>query len=213
MHQTPTSDHELLEAALRELEAMPPGAPSGPAVRELVEQLAPVIRHRVTRHLLSHRGARMGAIRPLVDEFTQMVFGKLFENRAQVLRIWDPEAGLSLRNWVGRVASLRTRDVLRSRCRDPWLDPTVVAAGSLVPDLSTPDEVVTAHELWGEARAHLHRRLTPKGWQVFELLFEQQTDDREVAEVMNLSDAALWRWRHRLRKELRVALDLAEATP
>ena len=72
----------------------------------LVAVLTPVIQARVARTLLAHRSPLASGrdLRQEVEDQIQEVFLALFARDGRVLRSWLSERGLSLENFVGRVA-------------------------------------------------------------------------------------------------------------
>jgi DNA-directed RNA polymerase specialized sigma24 family protein len=208
-----TTDRQRVDRALRELDAARPHAPSGPAVLELVTYLAPVIQNRVTRVLLAYgRDGDLNNLGALVDEQVQSVFGKLFEDRAHVLRLWDEAGGLSLRNWVGRFATLRSKDSVRSAKRDPrreeaqppeFFEQSLRGAGS--------SDGVEAAELWTRVRAAVEAELSDRGRELLHLMFDRDASTVEIREATGLADDAIFQWRRRLRVAIHQALDQQSA--
>lgn len=194
-----------MQEALDELAATPVGSPSGAAMQGLVTRLSPTIQRAVTRTLLAHgRGRVLTNLGAFVQEHRQLVFARLFERDARVLRIWDPDRGLSLRGWVGRFAALRTRDALRSMAADPWRDQ------AMPPDFfdqmvseGTPEQVVATVGLWSRVRDQVRRGATDQGKQMFALLFEQDLSTQEIADATGLLPDAIFQWRRRLRREMK----------
>src|SRR5262249_32017908 len=74
------------------------------AVRDLVNALMPVVQRRVAR-TLHRRRARAGTdLRTALEDLVQDTFYALFQERARLLRTWNPERGLTLESFVGLVA-------------------------------------------------------------------------------------------------------------
>ena len=195
----------VLEAALTELERAVPGAPSGPAVRALVDLLAPVIYRRVTRVLVHHSALRPGMDpRQEVWDHVQVAFAQLFADQGRLLRVWSPTGGLSLKNWAGRIATLRTLDAVRKSRRRGWRDEATEPGffdrqGGGAP---SPEEAHWAAELWTETRKRVLKDQTQHAHTMFELLFEQGLSTREVHVRTRKSEAAIHKWRSRLRQSL-----------
>ena len=98
-----------------------------PAMRELVKHLTPVIQARVARAVMvGAKNYGHDRIQEEVADITQEVFVALFANDARVLRNWDSEKGLSLRNFAGLVAHRQALSILRTNKRNPFTeDPTL----------------------------------------------------------------------------------------
>lgn len=173
-------------------------------MHRLVQRLSPTIQRSVVRILLAHgRGRVLANLGSYVQEHRQLVFAKLFERDARVLRIWDPARGLSLLGWVGRFAAMRTRDALRSISADPWRDQ------AMPPDFfeamlaeGSPEQLVATVRLWSTVRDRVQSKVTKQGKHMFELLFEQDRTTREITEATGLSPDAIFQWRRRLRQEI-----------
>lgn len=207
----PGHELQLRDQALSELAQARPGAPSGPGVQALVEWLAPVIQVRVTRVLVSHgRGRAMSDLRATVEEYVQMVFGKVFEDEGRVLALWEPQGGLSLRNWIGRFAQLRARDVVRSGKRDPWRHEAAPPEHlERIGGVTAPDDRAVAAELWEKVRAAVLASQSEQGQALFRLMFEEDRTTAEIQSETDLSSAAVFQWRRRLRIAIREAWESA----
>lgn len=202
-------DQELRDEALAELAAARPGAPSGPGVRALVEHLAPVIQVRVTRTVMAYgRGRALGDLRATVEEMVQLVFAKLFEGEARLLAMWEPNGGLSLRNWVGRIARLRTEDILRSGKRDPYRHEAAPPEHMerLTGSALLGDEIETI-QLWERVRDCVREGQSELGTRLFGLIIEEDRTTKELEAETGLSAAAIFQWRRRLRKAIKACME------
>lgn len=200
----------LLRAALAELDQAVPGSPSGPSVRELVETLAPVVHARVAAVFVRHASKRPGGdLRQDIEDQVQSTFVLLFDRQGHVLRAWDETKGLSLANWVGRLARLRAMDAVRTGMRGPWHHDATehsffearTAAGA------TPENLRWTKELWRETQRRILARESSDGQQMFELLFVRDLSTQEISTITSKSDAAIFKWRSRLRKSIKQELD------
>lgn len=200
MSSPQVKERALLDEALVELSGSRPGQPSGPAVQALVEWLLPVVQSRATRVLLAHGRNRVIAnLRATVEEYVQMVLAKVFEQEARVLRLWSEDGGLSLRNWVGRFATLRCRDQVRSGKQDPWRHEAAPPEFFRTRLAVKADSSVEALELWQKVREQVLGGQSERGRHMFRLLIEEDRSTVEVAEATGLKDAAIFQWRRRLR--------------
>lgn len=182
------------------------------ATRTFVDRLVPVIQSRVARALLRRRGAAQGRdVRQEVEDQTQSVLLALFEADGRVLRAWDPERGLSLKNFVGLVAERHVAGTLRSARRSPWTeDPTLGTELDEVEDSRpTPERLATDRELASAVLDRMRARLSPLGLKLFEALMVEARPTEEVCSETGMARAALYTWRSRLTKLVKsIALEL-----
>ncbi len=174
------------------------------AVRQLVAVLTPVIQARVAR-VLYRQGVLAGReARQEVRDLAQEVFVMLFANDARVLRRWDPERGLSLTNFVGRVAEQEAKSILRSKRRSPFTDePVEEAALERGGSEGSVERDVGNREMLQLLLARLERDLSPLGRQVFDLVWRQQKSTEQVCAELGLSKDAAHAWRSRIMKRAR----------
>src|SRR5439155_4547154 len=144
-----------------------------------------------------------------VEELTQEVFLVLFADAARVLRAWDPARGLSLRNYVGMVAEREIADILQSGRRRPWNErrtaeePTEAEIGTS----PGPEAKVVARELFTSVIAQLRQELSPKGFELFEMLFVDDCPVEDACAATGMSRDAIYAWRSRLPKIVRRIAD------
>lgn len=180
------------------------GDPQG--VRAFVSATTPVVQARVARALLRRRkqaGAR--DVRQDVGDLTQEVFVALFENDGRVLRAWRPEKGLSLMNFVGLVAEREVASILRSGRRSPWTEePTesdaLEAAGEAAPAPAPVDAHLVSRDFLERLLERLRASVTPKGLQIFRLLYVDERSVEEVCAELSMQPDAVYAWRSRLGK-------------
>ncbi|MEQ1505158.1 MAG: hypothetical protein ABMB14_23185, partial [Myxococcota bacterium] len=203
------SDRELLDLALNELALASPRAPSGPSVVRLVERLTPAIQARVVRAFLRFGWWRVQAqLAERTRDQVQVVWAKLFENEARVLRAWREDGGLSLEGWVGRFAALRTRDAVRDMGRQPCTEgqPPPESFGFRAED-GSPEDQQAARELWRKARESVMSESSELGRTMFELLLDQDLSMEEIQERTNMTPNTVQQWRSRIRAALRATFD------
>lgn len=210
-------NHENMDDEATQDEVRSALAGDEPALTRLVQRLTPVIQSRVARGLLMRRtGLAAGRdLRQEVEDFTQEIFLVLFADGARVLRSWQPERGLSLRNFVGLVAERQTASILRSGRRSPWKeDPTLPEEFEQAALESGPEEITASRE---QLKLLLHRlteELSPLGRHLFDLLFVRELSLTEVVEQTGLSSDAVYAWRSRLRRLARRLLsEKSESAP
>ena len=182
------------------------------AVRRLVAILTPVIQARVAR-VLYRQGVLAGReARQEVRDLAQEVFAILFANDARVLRRWDPERGLSLANFVGRVAEQEAKSILRSKRRSPFTDePVEEATLERGRSEESLERDVGNREMLQLLLARLEQELSPLGRQVFDLVWRQQKPTEQVCAELGLTKDAAHAWRSRIMKRARALRGELEA--
>lgn len=167
----------------------------------LVSWLTPVVQARVARVLLRHGPMDGRDVRQEVEDLAQEVFVALFADDARVLRGWDPERGLSLRNFAGLVAERQSLSILRSGKRNPWTeDPTLNEELDRPTADAGPDDVVVSRQLLRVLLRRLEEQLSPLGRQLFELIFLRECSVTAVGDATGMSADAIYAWRSRLRR-------------
>lgn len=177
------------------------------AVKALVDRWTPILQARVARVLLSRGAAR---VRVQVEDLVQDVFLTLFEDDGRVLRTWEPGKGLSLDNFVGLVATRRAVSYLRSGKRTAWReDPTLddEAGPAPVTHEPGPEERAASRDTLKRLLGRLRDDLSPQGWQLFDLLYVQELEVREVRDETGLTADAVYAWRSRLKRHARRVLE------
>lgn len=182
------------------------------AVRALVATLTPVIQARVAR-VLHRRGVLAGReARQEVRDLVQEVFVMLFADDARVLRRWDGAKGLSLSNFVGRVAEQHAHSILRSKRRSPFTDEPVEEATLERERISgSIERDVGAREMLQLLLARLEGELSPLGRRVFDLVWRQQKSTEQVCAELGLTKDATHAWRSRIMKRARALRQELEA--
>lgn len=186
-----------------------------PVVSRLVMTLTPVVQARVARALLRRSSALSRDLRQEVEDLTQEVLLSLFVDGGRVLAGWEPERGLSLRNFVGLVAERRTASILRSGRRSAWReDPTMDEQLDGEAEEAGPEQVAASREELRQLLQRLTEELSPLGRQLFDLLFLRELSVNDVIHLTGLSADAVYAWRSRLRRLCRQLLqELSETVP
>jgi RNA polymerase sigma factor (sigma-70 family) len=184
------------------------------ALRQLIDSLAPVVRARVARALSRYPHAYNPEE---VEDLTQEVFVSLFAANAKLLRKWDPERGLSLRNFVGLLAQHRVAELLRGRHRPARRDTVSLDDSQLriaQPDASEDGEArSTSHDLLARLLTHLEATLSERGLELFVRLYIHHEPISEICQDTGLSAEAVYQWRSRLAKAARDGLRALETAP
>ena len=187
------SDDQLL---LREAVARDPAA-----CRQLVSRLTPIVRHRVTRVMALHecKTGRSFARQDVLDRI-QDVFVLLLDQRARVLRTWDPAKGLSLDNFVGLVAERETQSMLKSGRRSAWAEhATNDDSIARHVDPVTPEARVSSARLVEAVLDDVESQLSPRGLLLLDALLVQEEPLEEISRRFAMSANAIYSFRSRLK--------------
>jgi RNA polymerase sigma factor (sigma-70 family) len=193
-----------------------PGAPPPPAAlggdvrasRRLVEVIAPVIRARVGRQLSRLGASRARKVCVEFPDLVQDIFANLYEQDGKLLRQWDPERGLSFKNWIGLI----TQRALRKRLQDaqhherPCAEP-LDASGADTATNVTPLEVRAEIANFLE---HLASRLSPRSRLILLQSCLYEEDVHSVAMSVGMTEQAVYAARARLK---RLALEFLHELP
>lgn len=176
------------------------------ALGDLIARLTPVVQARVARCLL--RGQRAD-IRRDVEDFTQDVLLALLEDDVALLQRWEPERGLSLKNFTGLVAERMVISKLRSGRHNPWreealpTDEVEAVSGAMAPvgpQRGEPVRELASADVLQQLLLRLQEELSPQGYHLFDLLYVQEASVKEVCAGTGLSSDAVYAWRSRLRR-------------
>ncbi len=187
------------------------------ALRIIVDMLTPVVQARVARALLRTPQGTFGRnVHQEVEDLTQDVFIALFKKNAQTLRRWQPQRGCSLKNFVGLIAQREVISILRSRKRSPWAESptetdTLEALASV--ERNTPESNVASRELWARLLERVRQQLSPQGLVLFHRLLVEQCPMNRLATETGMSVNALYTWRSRLSKQVKVLWDELSSEP
>jgi RNA polymerase sigma factor (sigma-70 family) len=195
----PTLTRQLVDRAL----AGDPGAQ-----RLLVTELTPTIQWSVGKMLRRWRTGLAAArdLRQEVEDMVQEVFVELFEKDGLTLRRWDPDR-LPLKGFVGYVARIRTAEVLRSR-RSPWREqpsaPDDLPGGTV---RRTPEDDTGSIDLLRKIHLCLTAGFSTDDAHLFDLFFLRQLPPQHVADTVDRTLAAVYKWRSRLYEKARQCRD------
>jgi DNA-directed RNA polymerase specialized sigma24 family protein len=170
------------------------------ACQALIALLAPVVRQRVAKLLLQH-AARSGR-KPTpadIDDLAHDIFLVLFDRGGRVLQAWDPQRGLSLRNFIGLVAQREAGAILRSGRRSAWAENPTLDDVQLGVEAHTPERQVAAREELGLLLQRLRERLSPRGLLLFEAMFSDHQPVEQVCQRFDMTPNAVYSFRNRLQ--------------
>lgn len=190
-----SQDERLVEAAL---------AGVAGARRELASRLLDVVQREVALVLRRAVVSQARDPRQEVRDLVQDVLVSLFEHDGRELRRWDPERGRSLDSFVRLVARRKAARILQQRKGNPWadqpVDPSAIdddeldaRADALLHQLEQRDEL-------GSVLDALYAHMSDRDLQLFDLLFVEERDPAEVAQVLSMTRGAVNAWAYRTRK-------------
>jgi RNA polymerase sigma factor (sigma-70 family) len=169
------------------------------AVHALVTVLRPTIQVRVARALVRSTRARRSAAQE-IEDMVQEVFLALFDQDAKALRAWDPARAV-LPAFVSMIAEHQVASIMRSGRRRPYRDEE---DGGVEVDAFTggvgTDAIVESQELLDQLLEALRAELSPKGLELFYMLFVDELAVEEVCEKTAMSRDAVYAWKSRLGK-------------
>ncbi|MEM1023564.1 MAG: sigma-70 family RNA polymerase sigma factor [Myxococcota bacterium] len=178
------------------------------AMEQLIALVAPYIQIRAARYLASRTTGFGSGLRAEQDDLVQEVFLRLLVNDGRALRAWRPERGLDLGSFVGLIAQREILNVMRSARRRPWTDadplPSTLKAHCPVEEQAIEGDLVR-RLLYG-----LHRWLTPRGRELFQVVYVEERPLEEVASQFGMKRGALYAWRSRVQARARTLLDELE---
>lgn len=183
------------------------------AARRLVTRLTPVIQRRVARCLVASKAGIGRDRRQEVADLTQDVFRLLFDKDGRILQRWDPDAGLSLDNFVGLVARRHALSILRSGTRTPWRDDPVEDIERLMLSKDDPEDTVVSQDLLKRVVDELEAELSPKGWLLFQRLLIDEADVPTLVTELGMKRDAIYAWRSRLNKLVRQKAKILMSDP
>lgn len=185
------------------------------AMRQLVSDLTPVIRAGVGAVLARGQAFGRRAARQEIEDVTQTVLLALFADRGRVLLQWDPARGRDLPSFVALLARRETVSVLRSRRRSPWTeDPTRLEDLDREPvSRMGPESEAISRDMLAALTNAVRERLTPRGAELFDLLFLEGRQVDEVCELTGMSADAVYAWKSRLTRQVREILEDLGAPP
>ena len=173
--------------------------------------LIPVVHVRVARALARHRQPSRDTAQE-VEDLSQDVFAALFADDAKVLRSWDPDRGLSLRNFVGLVAERHAGATLKSHRRSPWTEsPADLFEIEIeLGEDEGPGLALESRDFLETLFDRVRESLTPRGIELFELLVVREEPVEAVCASTKMTPDAVYAWRSRLIKVTRaLAAELA----
>ena len=182
------------------------------ARRTLADRLIDPIQREVAIALTRAAAGTGQDARQEVRDLVQDVLLTLFEHGARELERWDPARGRNLESFVRLIARRRVARVLSQRRGNPW------ALVLVDTELGDSEENDTALLSRLEQRNQLETlllalqaRMDDRDHELFELLFVEERDPIEVAELVGISRGAVNAWGYRMRKLARALASRLES--
>ena len=113
---------------------------------------------------------------------------------------WDPERGLSRKNFIGLVAQRELYKILGRRRRCPWTDGLPAPAEEPADHRASPESLVATREVVDRLLRRLRATLSPLGLRLFELLWLEERSIAAICQDTGLSRDAVYAWRSRLKR-------------
>jgi len=166
-------------------------------LNQLARELRPEIVKSAKRTFV--KSGESGCSHSDAEDISQQVLLQMLTGARMLVSSWRPESGLSLVRFAGLVARRRTLDVLRRervrRASDETRQEEIAAD-------CDPQRELEQRELIAKVELALREQLSPLGLDMFARLYTRQQAVAEICQQTNLSQAAVYQWRTRLRKLL-----------
>ncbi len=151
----------------------------------------------VGRELLPWSGHYDRHTTSLAEDVVQDVMLKLFADDGRVLRVWDPERGLTLVGFLRRVVRFHVLQLFRSANKNPWRDRPYDEKTER-PQISTS---ALLHQLWlWEVRDLLLEAEDERGRALYVGLYVEQQSADELAQAHAMTRDAVYQWRARFKR-------------
>lgn len=177
----------------------------------LVREVLPAIKVEATVALARRAQAQRRDPRQEVEDFAHDVLVHLLADRGRLLRMWDPERGRSLANFVRLITRQRVSRALHGHRGNPWGDePTEATALEPLTGSDAGDRVIESREELRQLLEQLRAHLDDRGLLLFQRIYVEQVAIAEVAAELGMSREAVDAWNSRMRSRVR---KLAVRTP
>jgi RNA polymerase sigma-70 factor (ECF subfamily) len=174
---------------------------NGAALRQLVARLMPVIRARIRRQL--HARGRGAVGQHDGDDLAQEVWLTLLGDDGRQLRQYDPERGMTLEGYVGRITEREVHNrLVAARALKRGGDTAEVHLETL-PDGEAADGDPEAHAVTRDLAAaldqHLESHLSERGRLVLRYLYTDGEAVETTARALGVTHQVVYNWQHRIR--------------
>jgi len=188
---------DLLERALaREKKAF---------FEELIILVTPCVLARIKKLLLKRGIGSRGDVDQDARQFCHEVFKVFFlEDGGHHARSWEPERG-SFETYAAVFAETRVAGWLRKKTEAPLPDPADLEDAMPMPDSSqTPERIFESRELVEKLLQILRDEFSDLGQRLIELLFVEHREVDEICALMNMTPEAVYKWKSRLLRRMRI---------
>jgi len=169
----------------------------------LATRLMPIIQKRIAEVL---RRKRTHASRNDLLDYVQRTLECLWDRDFYVLRRWDPAIG-GPEPYVAKVAERLTLSILRSGRLSGWReDPTESEAFETGEGGEDLESSIMNRELLEIVLDRLTEELSPRHMELFSALFVDERKVEDVSQQFQMTPAAIYSWKNRVRTLLRSLL-------
>lgn len=173
------------------------------AVRDFIREFGPMFRQVVRQRVV-------GAWREREEDLLQDILTELFAHNARVLRAWDAQKGRALKTFLKVFAHQRTIDWLRRQRRSGREEPTEDAALLRRAD-ADQDEPHEAPDWLEPLLTRFRSECSAEDQRIIELSYIDDLSVREIAVILNLTEANVYQRRHRIKlRMLKLKQELSE---
>lgn len=170
------------------------------ALAVLIREVLPPIKVEVASALVRQALPRRRDPRQDIDDFAHDVVLHLLGDGGRVLRMWNPDRGLSLAGFVRLITRQRVSRALQQHRGNPWSEePIDLETLEPLTEVDPGDRVLESREelrtLLERLRAHLNER----GLVLFHRIFVEQRPIAEVAAEVGMTREAVDAWNTRTR--------------
>ena len=138
-----------------------------------------------------------------LDDLCQSVLVQLLGDDGRALKRWHPAGGASFETYVTLIARRAAISALRRRANNPRreipVDPDTLEETEW---LAAPEAELAERQRSRALLRHVQETLSPRARGVFDALYVDGLDTESARARLNMSEAALYAWRSRIKKHV-----------
>ncbi|MBK9266169.1 MAG: sigma-70 family RNA polymerase sigma factor [Polyangiaceae bacterium] len=166
------------------------------AARECYAILQAIFRFRVVKVLAGNCSPET------VEDLSHETFVALLDDDGRLIRAWDPERA-SFETYSGLIAEQRAVEYARKKKEELFLGNQASKLQEAAIDSSRwPDRIAASNELRQKVFTVLWEELDKQGRRVFELLYNERRNVKEICALMNMNEPAVYAWRSRFGRRI-----------
>jgi RNA polymerase sigma-70 factor (ECF subfamily) len=146
----------------------------------------------------------------VADDLYQEVFLSLVKDKCKKLRQFKGKNNCSLASWLRMIAARTAIDFTRSHKSHLPLESDFPDGDDLIDTLSNgrelPDKSIEKLE-WYQLLRKLIEDFSPKDRYFFELCYNQELPDNEIAQILNLSIDVVYMKKNRIKNKLKAIIN------